>query len=322
MRQTLSRVLIYCMSTAMIILLMYSCRKSDHHTTSQADEITKRTTQQSRTEHPRNRKVPVGLLKNGVIHPLPAGGSQTQSGRGGCDEYIYTTQLTYLGYSDYAAVCDEDRDFQVAWYLDLPEEITPLPSDPTTYATWGMAGNWYYPTISITYHSSFNHPTEGNPMYRWLVSFTFTLTNSQWCNNEYFQHWFNIATDCNQLITPNEIVYITEYFDEQDVYQTYIYGANNATTSNPTVHRFQAFPFLLVCEPCHGPELGPSPEHQFRYGLQGTPVNTWTTVTRTNLLSFYVVVGSAGTYEYQSRGKIDASGNFTVWSSVSTVVVL
>ena len=325
MRKTLARILIISMSVMLFSILLNSCRKTDHTnaTTEQADL---RTTESSRTEHPRNRSVPAGLVKNGVVYPLTgASNTQVNSGGGGattgCQNYTHTIGLTYIGFYDQASSCSDDRDFFMTWQLDMPADITPLTSSSSTLAMWKTSyqGSWNNIAISINYSTSYMHPTEGILMNRYVVQYNFTIPNQEYCGNDYVLHWFNIETDCQyaQIVSPASWGPINDSFDDPGIYQVYPYYAINATTGS--THRFQAFPLTLVCTPCHGPELGNSPLHEFRYRVYNS--NVWSTVQRTDLFSFYQVVDSAGTYEYQSRGKLDPSGTWTAWTPSDFVVV-
>lgn len=190
-------------------------------------------------------------------------------------------------------------------------------------APFGISTAWRNTALTYSSPSSFTVNDQGQTvnMERYTVTYSFTLSDADYCILENFHTYFRIATDCSEFPL---ISYIgnPSYIADQltpSTYNVYNYGAMN-NGSNPSLDQFDTYPLIPSPPPCHAPSTS-SPTHKIQYRKQGT--STWTEVTSSNLATVTVNVTSTGpgTYEYQSKGLLDGSGNYSPWSATSTVIV-
>jgi hypothetical protein len=263
-----------------------------------------------------------------------------------CDAYAPTLSITYLGFSNVGNPGGNGaRDITINWMVGYPS--APDNGDPgispvlnansqvsLTYLYW-LTGMPLTLTAPITFLGDevFDEDYICHiPPYRDLgylyktFSATFTLSEPDYCFTTWFQFSFTLSTNCSTFpfITPANPVFEPL---PQLAYTVVPFTAFNSSSGG--VHKFTAFGQIGPTPACHGPSLGLSPLHTFKWGPFGTTARShpdlWNSITRPpSVLStpFDVIVPAAGLYDYKSKGILYQNGQESRYTVTQTVNVL
>ncbi|HYE55245.1 MAG TPA: hypothetical protein VD996_10390 [Chitinophagaceae bacterium] len=231
---------------------------------------------------------------------------------------FFSFQPIYHGYNASLSGCTDDPNTVITFtfYMEVHVQYNLQPTSATK-GRMKLIGNLFYPTtiksgdLSATYIGSY-YNAYSEEVNKFSLSFTVSLTVDEYCNYEEIAVYTNaIPTDCDD--NPSYVVTATTDYLTPQTYKVYPYMATGTTPGYMTV-----FPAVTLCQNCHEPALGSSPEHIFEYRLQGS--STWTAVTYTNLSSHNISL-PAGNYEYRSKGKLLANGTYSGYTPVYPVTV-
>lgn len=323
-----SRILSFLAVITILVILFNSCKKNDR--VPENEQSAEKTTQKSIMYRVANIKVQAGHEDvNGNLVPFTKKNNSDLITLGdfpGCGDRTYLIDFAYNGYSTFDDHPNSTCYVYFKWTVGVPQgDIGIISSSFNKGYFRFLSGSWINTSATYVYNGTYTVVDNGSnvTMDRYLIYYTFALSESDYCFYSTFNTYVRLASDCSEVPTFQMVgspSYIVDDFDP-DTYIVYEYGAMN-NGSNPSKHRFDVFPLIVSPPPCHEPTLGSSPTHEIQYRKQGT--TTWTTVTSTNIATVTVDVTStgAGVYEFQSRGLLLSSPTtYSPWSSISTVTV-
>ncbi len=328
------------MTALSLTLLLWGCQKNvdtnfknENANTAPIEQARKKLV----LSNPVNIKVQAGYVdKEGVLRPFPPKRNDdtpvTEADFEGCSERSYLYDMSYSGYGVYYDTYTSEYILDFYWTLGVPHDDITLITSGTFNKGYLRFPNNPYPgstawrNVADSYNLTDTYTVNDNGtvvnMDRYVIHYSFSISEDEYCNNLVFHTYFKIATDCSEL--PFIQYYGTPSYKiddfEPDTYIVYPYGAINYTATSAPIYDIQFSPLIPTPTPCHQPSLGNSPYHEVRYRKQGD--TTWVYKPRTNLSSFVEVVSSGvGTYEYQSRGELLSGPVYTEWTAVQTVNV-
>lgn len=323
------------------LLLINGCKKSDYQKPEEAKATaTGKTTYEWSSYNPMHIKFDVGLFDKddhlvNTIHSNKT--AKTLDDFPGCSDHSYLITLAYEGFSTLRTSPNTTYDITHTWTLEVPTPDYNILASSGTWkgyqsfqytatGTWSAYTGVVYSISSPTYFTVTDPNTSTTVnMARYRISYTYTLSETDFCNNDYYRTYPKIKTDCSEQATimplnPSGGVAAYQGAFTPNTYVVYDWGGSN-NNSDPNKHQLDVFPLIVTPAPCHQGSLGASPSHIIYYRKQGA--STWNSITKSNYTTQTIDVTStgAGTYEIQSQGKI-TSTTYSPLSSIKTATVL
>ena len=205
------------------------------------------------------------------------------------------------------------------WTIIVPADVV-ISTNSQTKGRWRFSTTDPYQLVNLAISqngSAFTNPNTGSLVKQYFISFPFDLDDFNYCfNNSVFLNFTKIVTDCSELTSFGSGT-SSEVFDPATYVVKRFAGVN--FNAGGGVHTMRVNNVDVLCNQCHSPTLGDSPEHKFEYQLNGT--STWTTVVRTNIYSFDIVLTDAGTYNYRCKSKLKPDGTYSDYFFTGSCVI-